>query len=410
MPKVMRVVLNRGNDHFEELVRSVMVDIFGEAATLTIADHAISPETADLVIWNYQPGDQPPLSANDFSSHPLTLFVADEQALSELQPALDGPAANIIFRPVQPDTLAAFLRAVSSAQRSGGVLPASPIDSMRSQRDELLRALMQANVRLQEYDRDQTNFLTRAVNDFRAPISALTGYCGLLMSGQLGPVSEQQRNVLVRMRQSAIRLSDLAEGMVDVSAGLHTDREPALKEADFRQFIQWAIDKARPLIEDKSIDVSVDLVPPAGPLLVDPSKLEQVCATLVDNACRFTPRGGYLEIAGYSFRTEHWAHPGASTRRILQTESPNCYRIDFRDTGPEIKTSLFSDVFEEHRSCSEGYDRSGAGLGLPTCRMIIAQHGGHIWAENSESGAVFSFVLPFAAGHALRAASQVAYA
>lgn len=395
MAKIMRVVLNRSNDHLEQLIRDVLFDIFGDSASLSVSQY-FTPEWADVVIWNYQPGDIPPVSGNEVSSKPLILFMVSEAELRGLKFVIGERATNFILKPVQRDNVEAFLRAVSSASPKEGRPSVSAIESMRDQRDDLLRALMQANVRLQEYGRERTNFLTRAVHDFQAPLSALTGYCGLLMSGRLGPVSTQQREVLVRMRQSAIHLSELTEGMLDLSTGLQADREPALRETDLRQCVQQALDKAQPLIDEKSIDVSVDLTPPAGPLLVDSSKLEQVCSTLVYNACRFSPRGGYLEVVGYSFRANCGADPAVSFGQRRDSESSNCYRVDFRDAGPEIKSPSLADIFEEHISSLSGYARADAGLGLARCRMIIAQHGGHIWAENSDSGAVFSFVLPFA--------------
>jgi signal transduction histidine kinase len=409
MPKIMRVVLNRSNDLLEQLIRDILFDIFGDSAILTVSQYS-APESADVVIWNYQSGDNPPVYGNEASSKPLILFLASEPELRELKLAIGERVTNFILKPVQRDNVEAFLRAVSSTYMKEGRPSVSAIESMRDQRDDLLLALMQANVRLQEYGRDRTNFLTRAVHDFQAPLSALTGYCGLLMSGQLGPVSAQQREVLVRMRQSAIHLSELTEGMLDLSTGLQTDREPALRETDLRQCVQQALDKARPLIDEKSIDVSVDLAPPAGPLLVDPSKLEQVCSTLVYNACRFSPRGGYLEVTGYSFRADCGGDPVASFGQRREAESPNCYRVDFRDAGPEIKSPSLADIFEEHISSLPGHARADAGLGLARCRMVIAQHGGHIWADNSESGAVFSFALPFATAKGLDAGSLVAHA
>ncbi len=408
MRKAMHVVLNRSNDLLEQLVRDALADIFGDGATLTVSSKA--PAGADLVIWDFQPGDSAALSGNEFVSKSLTLFVASESDLWELESAVGQPVTNVILKPVEAAALSAFLQAASSAQARQGRPWASTLDSLRAQRDDLLRALMQANVRLQEFGRDRTIFLTRAVHDFQAPLSALTGYCGLLLSGRLGPVSEQQREVLGRMRQSAVHLSELTEGMLDVSAGLRAEFAPAVEEVDLRECVQKALDRARPVIEEKSLDISIDLAAPAGPVRIDASRLGQVCCTLVENACRFSPRGGYLEIAGYPVRADYRTGFSAAARQSGEPEPPNCYRLDFRDAGPEIRWPPMADIFEEHISVSPGYDRAGAGLGLATCRMIIAQHGGDIWAENSESGAVFSFVLPFAAGKAIHAGSQAAYA
>jgi signal transduction histidine kinase len=69
--------------------------------------------------------------------------------------------------------------------------------------------------------------------------------------------------------------------------------------------------------------------------------------------------------------------------------------VDIRDSGPGIPAEHLDRIFEEYTSYSGGQDRSGGGLGLAICRLILSRHGGRIWAESSSEGAVFSFVLPF---------------
>jgi signal transduction histidine kinase len=74
---------------------------------------------------------------------------------------------------------------------------------------------------------------------------------------------------------------------------------------------------------------------------------------------------------------------------------PNTYRIDVRDSGVGILREQLNTIFEEFTSYSGGSDRSGGGLGLAICRMIMQQHDGKVWAENVEGGAMLSFVIPY---------------
>jgi signal transduction histidine kinase len=132
-------------------------------------------------------------------------------------------------------------------------------------------------------------------------------------------------------------------------------------------------------------------------LFVEPGPIEQVLINILDNACKFTPRAGEIEIRGYPFfwerRRGHAAKPAAE-RRVHVSNEPNSYRIDIRDSGPRIPEEHLSKIFEEYTSYSGGADRSGGGLGLAICKMILSSHGGRIWAENSPSGPRFCFVLP----------------
>jgi signal transduction histidine kinase len=68
--------------------------------------------------------------------------------------------------------------------------------------------------------------------------------------------------------------------------------------------------------------------------------------------------------------------------------------VDVSDTGTGILAEHLERVFEEYTSYSGSQDRSGGGLGLAICKMIVTAHGGHVWAENHAGGARLSFVLP----------------
>ena len=76
--------------------------------------------------------------------------------------------------------------------------------------------------------------------------------------------------------------------------------------------------------------------------------------------------------------------------------------MDVSDTGTGILSQHLDSVFEEYTSYSGPEDRSGGGLGLAICKMILTSHGGQIWAENYPGGAKLCFVLPTGNPHARR--------
>ena len=109
---------------------------------------------------------------------------------------------------------------------------------------------------------------------------------------------------------------------------------------------------------------------------------------ILDNACKFTPRGGSIELRGYPYfwdrrKTKSSVPPAAERRRRTVLE-PTAYRIDIRDSGSAIPAEHLDHIFEEYTSYAGGRDRSGGGLGLAIVRMIVNQHEGHVWAENTE--------------------------
>jgi signal transduction histidine kinase len=219
-----------------------------------------------------------------------------------------------------------------------------------------------------------------------------------LLGEQFGSLSSEQKEVLERMQHSARRLTRMANAMFQLSICQRVESKLNLQKGDIRECIEQALHEVTPFTETKRLSVSVDLVPPPDSLSFERSQLEQVLINLLDNACKFTPRAGSIEIRGYPFfweRRTAQITTRVGDRRLRHVPEPNCFRIDVRDSGPAVPVGHLSKIFEEYTSYAGGQDRSGGGLGLAICRMMMDQHQGRIWAEPTTSGAVFSLVLPF---------------
>jgi signal transduction histidine kinase len=304
---------------------------------------------------------------------------------------------SVLLKPVNRATFRAFLgQACTFYASRRHDLNQSKI---RVDRDEILQCLIQANLKLQEYDQDRTNFLVRAVHDFRAPLTALTGFCGLLLGEQLGSITDDQREVLLRMQHSAKRLSRMASAMFQLSIGKQVQTIPDLRPNDLRECLNQALYELMPFTEEKNITVTVDFDPAGEVLFFERPQIEQLLINLLDNACKFTPKHGLIEIRGYPC---FWERRAGDTPRLLEdrrhfdSQVSNAFRVDIRDSGPGVPPGLIHKIFEEYTTYSGGHDRSRGGLGLAICRMITHQHGGNVWAESgSQGGATFSFVLPF---------------
>jgi two-component system clock-associated histidine kinase SasA len=124
-----------------------------------------------------------------------------------------------------------------------------------------------------------------------------------------------------------------------------------------------------------------------------------VLINLLDNACKFTPKYGSIEVRGYPFFWERRAKLKTAIsngeRRTSRLQAPNAFRVDICDSGPGVPPENLEKIFEEYTSYSGGQDRSGGGLGLAICKFILNSHEGQVWAESAERGSTFSFVLPF---------------
>jgi signal transduction histidine kinase len=388
----MHIIVISADQELHQLCRDVLNEFSNLDWQMTVATPPDCPPEADFYIWDDH-GRVTPLPHLDPSwSRHLFVVHRDEIARSRVLPE-KGSCAAILLKPVTRACLAAFLGMAASAAQERVAMATS----LRADRDEILQCLIQSNLQIQKYDQDRTNFLARAVHDFRAPLMTANGYCGLLLSEELGPETEEQKEVLRRMQHSIKRLSGMASAMFELSVGRQVKREPDLRIADIRECAEQALHEIAPLAEGKRISVSLDVERETGLLFIDPGQIEQVLVNILENACKFTPRAGEIEIRGYPFfwerRRSHTATPLVE-RRARVSHEPNAYRIDIRDSGPRVSEEHLANIFEEYTSYSGGADRSGGGLGLAICKMILSSHQGRVWGENSESGPRFSFVLP----------------
>lgn len=360
---------------------------------------------ADLCLWDYRNGLLLPPGLSWATEHFVLVDYRDVAAFRSAHPYAES---SIILKPVGRAVLRGL---IAQAIDAGTLREKSTNGSTKDDRDDILQCLIESNLRLQQLDQERTNFLSRAIHDFHAPLTAFSGYCGLLLEGQLGAIDKQQATVLERMHHSARRLSRMTQAMFQLSVGRHINLKPILRPGELIACVEQALYELSHLLSEKQIQVDFDVEPSPVPLWFEAEQMEQVLVNLLENACKFTPRLGSIAIRGYPCFQERRAPnilcSPQQDRRQKQDRSPNSYRIDIQDSGPGIAPEHVMSIFEEYVSYSGGQDRSGGGLGLAICRMILGQHGGRIWVENSSPGATFSFILPFLGEFASEAASEM---
>jgi signal transduction histidine kinase len=379
--------------------REILSELFGTKCNLMTGARVHLDPDDNLCIWDFDPRETAVprnLEPSQFRRH---WFLLHRQDLTALQALVGADALNVLLKPVSRAALRTLLSEAGRAEKERNSDSTGLADVLRGERDEMLQFLIQANLKLQENDQEQNNFLARSLHDFRAPLTAISGYCGLLLEEELGPLTQEQRKVLERMLHSATRLARISNGMFQLSVPQSVDPRLNLERADLRDCLDQALHEVALRLEDKRISIAAEIERVPDGLFFEKSQIEQTLVNLLDNGCKFTPRDGTIEIRGYPFFWERRTGPAAARgqgreRRARQVETFNSFRIDIRDSGPGIPAGHLDKIFEECTSYGGGLDRSGGGLGLAICRMILHRHQGHIWAESTHSGAMFSFVLP----------------
>jgi signal transduction histidine kinase len=384
----MKVILVSRDRELCELCRDVLQQL--SIPGLVVETPGSKHGTADLSIWD--------LSSSGAKGKPDgvvgdsgDLFVVSRKSLPDIQRFVPAGAFGLLLKPLKHPILKAFLstalhRRLDLLGRPGGS------SVTRDNREDLLQALMEANVRLQECDQDRTNFLARALHDFRTPLTALQGYCDMLTRQSSGLSQLDQVDLLQRMQHSIGRLSRMSKAMFELSIHHNRGTQPNVMRMNIDNCIQNAVHQIMPVAQEKGISVTVDLDPPDTCLYADPAAIEQVLVNLLENAYKFTGRSGSIEIRGrlsYSSKqaeTPNDGHPAARTIPV--------YLIEVQDNGMGILPDRLDSVFEEFTSYAGGQDRSGGGLGLAICKMLIEAHKGTIWAVSDQKGTTMSFTLP----------------
>lgn len=262
-----------------------------------------------------------------------------------------------------------------------------------------LEASASASVHLRDGDDDRARYLAHLSHDFKGPISAALGFCSLLLDDEIGQLKAEQRDAISSMHRCIQRLSSIAADLFELTARSDFDPVRPRSVGTINGLIEHTLHDLRPIIATKRVRLSIKVRPCREQVSFDAPEIERVIVNLIDNACRFTPSGGSIDVTGYPFFWERRSSRPPSfeglDQRMVQCSLRNCYRVDVHNNGPEIPEEDVSRIFEEYVAHGEPAGRHSAGLGLAICRAILARHSGHIWAENIEAGPTFSFVIPF---------------
>ncbi len=247
----------------------------------------------------------------------------------------------------------------------------------RDEVGQLAEAFNKMSAELQQLEQLRRDLVANVSHELKTPIAALRAHLENLLDGIERPEPETLQIMLAQSE----RLGRLVEQLLELSrlesGELPLEREPVPLEPLVSQVLS-EIDVAR---SGRGVTIASDLPEDLPPVLADRERIHQVLFNLLDNAVRFTPAGGRVEVSASS-------------------DNGNC-EIRVKDTGvgiaPEHMPRLFERFYrvDPARSQKDG----GTGIGLAIARSVVEAHGGHIRAESQVGrGTVFTFDLPVASG------------
>src|SRR5215217_3002975 len=228
---------------------------------------------------------------------------------------------------------------------------------------------------LEHANRVKDEFLATMSHELRTPLTSILGWSRLLQSNQL-TAKEKERAVQVIQRNAEAQ-SKLIEDLLDVSRIISGKLKIEFQPVSFASITEGAVNSLGPAVNAKQLQLETMIDPSAGPILGDPTRLQQIVTNLLSNAIKFTPNGGTIYV-GLERRDSH-------------------VRLEVRDTGVGIAAEHLPHVFERFRQVDSSNVRAhgGLGLGLAIVDYLARQQGGTVAAKSEGLGKGATFMVEF---------------
>ncbi len=251
--------------------------------------------------------------------------------------------------------------------------------SDRREAEERHRQLIQeqaARVEAESANRAKDQFLSIVSHELRTPLNAILGWTTLLRGGQLD--NQMSATALETIERSSRVQSRLVEDLLDISRMMAGKMSIEVTPLNLSSVLEAAHGQVLPRAEEKQIAINVDCEDAPLEVSGDAVRLEQVFSNLLNNAIKFTPSGGRIEIA-------------------LKRDGSNVI-ASVTDNGHGIKEDMLPHIFERFRQADSSQTRQhgGLGLGLAIARYVVEAHNGTLTAtsQGEGQGACFTVELP----------------
>ena len=243
--------------------------------------------------------------------------------------------------------------------------------------ESLLASLSDALEHAELASRFKTSLLRLVSHELRTPLGALQLQLERLSGEHRGPLNEAQQQLIVRMRRSLSRLTDMIQSLLEY-ARIESGRLDLFVESfDLRELAQSVVDDFAPQAESKGLRLWLEAAPGSAEFESDARLMRLVLVNLVANALKFTERGQVV--------------------LSLQLEPEAC-SLRVQDSGPGIEPSLRTAVFEpffQGESAGHRQYTQGAGLGLSLVREMLLALGGSIELSSELGvGSTFQISVP----------------
>jgi signal transduction histidine kinase len=252
------------------------------------------------------------------------------------------------------------------------------------------------NRELQRATELKSQFLANMSHELRTPLNAINGFSDLLLTEELGPLNETQREFVDSILRNGRHLLGLINAVLDLSKIEAGRMTLTLVPSDVREIILGAVTDTASLRTAKRQGCVLEIGDDPLPVLADGTRIRQILYNLLSNASKFTPEEGTVTVSAIATRAP-LPLPEDRLGETPRFVSRDCVWVSVRDTGTGIRPEDMSKLFHEFSQVDSSASRQqqGTGLGLALSMRFVEMHGGTIGCESVYgAGATFWFILP----------------
>ncbi|MBQ3943024.1 MAG: HAMP domain-containing histidine kinase, partial [Elusimicrobia bacterium] len=236
---------------------------------------------------------------------------------------------------------------------------------------------------IKELDTMKDSFVSSVSHELRSPLSAIDGYCDLLIEYVNKDYSkEQQLKGLQIIKQATVRLTNFINNILDLAKMKANKLEIKKTDADITAVIEEIVSLYEPLAAQQKKRIYYEIKEEIPFINMDVERIKQVVTNLVSNAMKFTKENGNVVLKAFP-NSEGYGN--------------DYIEVWVQDDGVGIPKQQVDLVFQKFYQVKEGEFKKpkGTGLGLTIVFEMIKLHNGHVWAESDlGKGTTFKFVLP----------------
>lgn len=272
------------------------------------------------------------------------------------------------------------LRISSLINRHGELAGRALVIRDVSERKQLEQALVEAKNAAEAANQAKSEFLSVMGHELRTPLSVILLTCGILRRTEPDTLTEKQKSALEKIERNGEQLSTLIEDILEWGR-FERNQLPILNITDIAtdSIIHTEVERVMPIVERKELDLIVCSKDAPEIIRADEEKLHKIVGNLLDNAVKFTPRGGQIGL------------------EIQANIDQSMARICVWDTGIGLTPIEIDNLFQPFTQLNDGLKRAyeGSGIGLALAKQFVDLHKGAIDVESRKGeGSRFAVSLP----------------